>query len=63
MQEYGHHVVAKQLFDGNESFDAVMATIEAVTGQDFVAFVRGIMPRTISEVVMQVGGQGDRHLK
>lgn len=56
LHDYGHYAVAKQLFDGSDSFDGFVAFTEAVTGQDFVVFVRSIMPRTIMEIVMQVGG-------
>jgi hypothetical protein len=55
LHDFGHHAVAKQLFDGSDSFDGFVAFAEAVTGQDFVVFVRAIMPRTIMEIVMQVG--------
>ena len=47
--------MAKQLFDGSESFGAFMALMEALTGQDFVAFVRSIMSRTIMEVILLAG--------
>lgn len=56
LHDYGHHAVAKQLFDGSDSFDGFVNFIEAVMGQDFVVFVRSIMPRTIMEIVMQVRG-------
>ncbi|GAB4817356.1 hypothetical protein N2152v2_004402 [Parachlorella kessleri] len=59
LQDYGHHAVAKQLFDGSDSFDGFVAFTEAVMGQDFVVFVRSIMPRTIMEIVMQAGNASD----
>ena len=54
LHDFGHHAVAKQLFDGSDSFDGFVAFTEEVMGQDFVMFVRSIMPRTIMEIVMQV---------
>lgn len=53
LHDFGHHTVAKQLFDGSDSFDGFVAFTERVMGQDFVVFVRSIMPRTIMEIIMQ----------
>ena len=33
VHDYGHCVVARQLFQGSTSFDAYIAVLEAVTGQ------------------------------
>jgi hypothetical protein len=61
LQDYGHHVVARQLFAGTESVEALMELVEALTGENFVPFIRSIMPRAVTEIIVQVrevGGEG-----
>ena len=48
-----HHRPAMLPCAAPRSFDGFVSFTEAVMGQDFVVFVRSIMPRTIMEIVMQ----------
>ena len=54
--DWGYVVVAKSLFDGGDTtFPEKMALIEASTGLDFVSYIKLVMPKTVSEIIMQAG--------
>ncbi|KAI3426356.1 hypothetical protein D9Q98_008728 [Chlorella vulgaris] len=59
MHDYGHCVVARELFQGSTSFDAYISVLESVTGEDFVLFLFSTMSRTIQEIMAEAGSAED----
>lgn len=62
MLDYGHHPVAACLMYQTPPLADFMPLVEEVTGQDFLVMARAIMPRIITEMVLQTGaGHGWSH--
>ncbi|KAL4421833.1 hypothetical protein ABPG77_001622 [Micractinium sp. CCAP 211/92] len=59
LQEYGHCVIARELFEGAPNFDSLIEFAESITGQDSVEFLSRSIGATVKELVTEAGGAED----
>lgn len=55
MMDHGHHALAASLLQGCPSMDDLIPLAEEMTGQDFMILARALLPKTVTEMVVQTG--------